>query len=173
MRSKHFICTFIVFLLLSALLIGCTPSQKASQDIDWQLYGSWFSLDGKPLSSTSFSMQGSLNHQQFDEESSETSHFSIQWPDDFPYANKDSHPYAVLTCSPDTATENTCFTLFGSSYNPVSQKSVPLFIWIFPEKEYAVFEWGDRLGVYLVASTDYNADPAAILELYKQYVRTA
>lgn len=125
-------------------------------------------LDGEIQSELSFSLQGMLPT-EFEHQYTVEMNLNFIWPESSRYRNDGMQTY---TGGAEYATHN-CQPIYhggGILYSNNQNSSHIMRYTIFPAEEYIVLKIDDQ---YLVAATDPDAAPAAILDLYKQYVRTS
>lgn len=166
MKKFCILPAFLLSLVLFSPLTGCSAKM---QDIDWELYGAWISENGQVGEPVSFSISGKIPAEDAPEREPLETEFSITWPEDFPYMDNENSLFSANSCAD---TENSAIRrimCYGFSYVSTSNQSVSEAFALCPEKEWVIFSWGNQEGVYLVASTDPNTDPAEILEFYNDW----
>lgn len=165
---KHYqriLClTLVVFILLVSY--GCTPD-TFDGSIDLHFHGVWV-VDGETQNKLSFTLKGVLPT-DFEHQSAVNMELDFIWPESSGYSSDGMQAY---TGHAEYATHNGQPIYHGGGIiYTASQDNTHLMSYIlFPAEEYIVLRIGHR---YLVAAADPDADPAAILELYRQYVTDA
>lgn len=162
---RRIIC--IVFVLAMAFTFYGCADEKFDGSIDFTFYGVWI-LDGETQSEMTFSLQGMLPA-KFEHQSTVEMDLNFIWPESSGYLNEGMQTYtggAEYAMHNDQPIYHGGGIVYGDSQNSSHIMSYT----IFPAEEYIVLKIDGR---YLVAATDPDADPAAILDLYKQYVRTS
>lgn len=161
-----------LYLLLICLAIagffGC-QRQGPEKAIDWDLYGVWVAADGDVQNEqvgVDFSLKGILPS-EYELYSTVEMKLNFIWPDSFTYPNEGTQAY---TGSAGIANKHENQPIYHGGkyvYSTEADKSHFLSYTICPEEGFIVIDMDNR---YLVASTDPNADPAAIFAFYKEYV---
>ena len=166
--KKYKLTALLLGLILTAglLLPGCTPD-TFDGNIDLHFHGVWVA-DGETQNKLSFTLKGVLPT-DFEHQSVVNMELDFIWPESAGYSNDGMQTYAGHA---EHATHNGQPIYHGGGIiYTASQDNTHLMSYtLFPAEEYIVLRIGHR---YLVAATDPDADPAAILELYRQYVTDA
>ena len=156
-----------VWLLLAMVFIfpGCSPEPK-DKSIDFTFYGVWME-EGQVQDELSFSLQGILPL-EFEHQSSVDVELNFIWPESSGYRNEGMQIYTGGGAEYSADNGQPIYHGGGIIYNPSQAKSHIMVYTLFLAEEYMVISVDSR---YLLASTDPDADPAAIFEQYQQYVK--
>lgn len=166
--KKKILRTILVVLLL-ALIVATVIYFSSHSKLDWTLYGNYISQDGEMGDFIQLTLRCRPNSNTL-EEKTFTTKFDIQWPENFVFLNWEQKEYTCYTF-PASGTYPARCIVHGFVYytDPIKQGATTniLRIEIFPEEEFAVFTCPHWNGQYIVASTNPNANIAALFEMYK------
>ena len=160
--------SLLLIYLAIAGVCGC-QRQVPETTIDWDLHGVWVTADGvvqDEQESVNFSLSGALPA-EYELYSTVEMKLNFIWPDSFIYANEGMKAY---TGGAGIANEHENQPIYhGGKYvlTPDASESIFLSFTVCPEEGFIVIQVDNK---YLVASTNPNADPAAIFAFYKEYV---
>lgn len=165
---------WVLSLLLLAVfsIAGCskTPASADLEDIHWQLYGVWVDDKGtvqEAKGTAELSFTASLPT-QYEPQSIIKGSAEFTLPDGITWVS-DSDIYSIYA---NLATEHDNQHIYHISgyveYAPASPESVAFTVSL--EDEFVIMSLKNGENLYLVASTDPNADPAEIFAFYDTYV---
>ncbi len=172
------LCSVVVFLLVCGLffpLAGCdnTPEPQTTaaegtntRTLNWQLYGTWISADGTTHEPAAGSITGTA---QLGETGEDRMELSITFTEGCNYMY--TNPITYISQSRKYLKVPYCVSPHYA-YNKTKNDSVFSYIGISIDKEFVIFHWQDKDNLYLVASTDPDADPKDILSYFSVYVNT-
>lgn len=163
MKCLQRILCLTLILIIPLAFHGCA-NDTFSGDIDLNFHGTWI-VDGEAQNKLSFTLKGTLPT-DFEHQSVVNMELDFIWPESTGYSNDGMQTY---TGHAEYATHNGQPIYHGGGiiYTASQDNTFLMSYTLFPAEEYIVLRIGHR---HLVASADPDADPAAILELYKQYV---
>lgn len=163
MRSLRFILCLVLSAVMVFSLTGCQPKE---QIIEWNLYGTWFSEGVAASEEMEIFISGVFPAELGPDSGAQVVELSLCLPDSLPYKSEHTS-YSVHTFTTGDNSETVVLWINGFSYRADTGVAVRISFFVCPEKECAVFQWSDNKNAYLVASTDPDADPAEIMELFK------
>lgn len=172
---------FIVLLLISILfcLASCTGGETPNEStgkilsekqIDWALHGTLTQNGDATLDTVTFTLNGTIPNEPDLSGSVQISSLSITLPEAFNYVSQEGQPVSCYAYISENSEASTILVIHGSSYNKEATLPVAMTIYLCPEKEYVVVQWSDNQDLYLVASTDPNAEPSAILAHFQGFI---
>lgn len=139
--------------------------QDNLQKVDWDLQGALITENGEVKKYVSFSIYGTLP-QEYEVGEAVQSDLEIIWPDDFKIANEGQQTYFGYA---DDWNGSPLFCYAGYCINAQQQSSCKQQIYICPQEQFVIFEWGNNQDDYLIASTDPNADLAALFAEFREF----
>ena len=157
-------------LLVAALLVLLAGCGKKEQELNWNLTGTWITVDGEIGEAVPFSIEGKLVTEGIEIGKPQIVDFRIQWSEDFPYQNGKYEPYAAYPFSEQNDTDFLWFWCSGFAYDPKKNTPVVAVFTLSLEKGYSVMTWPYDDSRYLVASTDPETNPQEILNWYFSHV---
>ena len=168
---KRGILAWLAITLLLVYVAGCAQMQDRTEwkQTEWQLQGAWVQEDGNVSEKIPISFSGKMPAKPCLDHSVHSTEVHIVFPADFQYREEPCEEVSVICVAGDDTVEH--FYCNGFSSKSDSTSAVRKVFFVFPAQEVIIFVWPESEGSYFVASTDPDADPAGILELYGEYVR--
>ena len=129
------------------------------------MQGAWVTADGEVLESMELAISWKIT---MDESGVDTLDLNIHIPDNFRY----SFDYIPTLTSHSRKYFSLPYCVVQSyTYDKVANDSVFSCFAICPEKEYAIFDWNDSNGYFLIASNEPHNDPQEILTYFKGFIQ--
>ena len=165
-RSMWFIIT-ICSILSMILVFSFMVVPSLDNQINWIMYGTLMDSNGNPISTTEFTISGSFHN--IDNDNHELN-LRIVFPDTFQYMyDREYEPHSTYLSIFPKQYDLQYFMVDDYSFNRTANKSVKSSFALCHKNEYAIFHWDDGTNLWLVASTDPNADPQEILQFFQLY----
>lgn len=183
---SHFVIVFILVFAIFCSLAGCayTPDSPTTETtapntekqptqatapgtypINWHLYGQWVTADGTESATSECAISGTV---QLAETGIDSLELSIVFSKDCDYMENSSSPYPSLIRKYRDVDYCACSSF---SYSISKNDFVSSCFGISLDEEYAIFHWKDKKDLYLVLSTDPDADPKEILTYFEIFVQ--
>ena len=160
-QNKMILTVLVILVCIACLFAGCAKQESTFQ---WNLHAAWVTADGEVNETLEFSLEGSFP-KEYEINDPVVMDLKLDFPEGFPYLiqsteNGNYSGYVLQHRSDGSAPIFLMHTVVLE--NPTAVMHAAHF-YICPEKECFVFYQNDEPDIYLVASTDPNADFAAIL----------
>ena len=141
-----------------------TPPQGNVTDVQWTMHGSIVSSDAQVQKELELSIAGQI-HDLADD--TDTLDLAFTFPEDFPYMSEETFSYPRIG---EMEFPHPYYVAASFMYDKDENQSDFFIFAVSREKEYAIFSWETHPGVFLVAATDPHADPAEILDYFKDFI---
>ena len=168
MKNLRNIFCFLLALVLPLSLAGCTMRDGMQwEQLDLQLYGALVHADGKVDGKIPVSFSGEIPVEGCSEYKVHTTQIKITLPEDFLMQETSSKEASVM-CHP--AGDHTPEFYVCHNYSDIrGEASTPKSFFVFPDAGLIILHWHNYdENLWFVASQDPDADPALLLEQYKE-----
>lgn len=171
MIKKLPLCAAVVVILIVTAIVcaACTEQVEGETTaIDWNMHGAWLSADGTVSQTVDAAVNGIIVE---NEDGNDDLNISFTFSDDFHYLLDKPEPY-FMSMNRKYNDLPHLMIAYSFGYNKQLKDSPRCVFALSMEEECFIILYEDAPGYYLVASTDPNADPQALLDYFSDFTES-